>query len=170
MESDSNNDIWIADLIEGGATGAHGVVYHNFASMSVKNEILFDHYTNTDDIYNLAESYYLALPRLSWQSVIIGDPKTSIIIDNTLSYGNPELTKQVKIFPNPSHGLFVVESNDLEVQQINVLNQLGQLVFNISPAIGSRSTPIDLNAHATGIYYVVLVTEEGSVVEKIMVE
>jgi len=169
-QDNTNNDIWIADLIEGGATGAHGVTYYIYASQSVQNETLFDYYTNTDDIFNLAESYYLALPRLSWQSVIVGDPKSSIIIDNTLSFGNPELVEQLRIFPNPNNGSFLVETNDLAVKQIKVINQLGQLIHSLTPETGRKSTPIDIEGQAAGIYYVVILSDEGRVVEKIVVE
>ena len=39
-------------------------------------EVLFPRYTQG---FNLAESYYMASAGLSWQDVIIGDPKTSIV-------------------------------------------------------------------------------------------
>ena len=66
----------IADLIEEGITGAKGYVYEPFADSMADVGVLFDRYTNN---YNLAESFYIASPYLSWMDVVVGDPKTSII-------------------------------------------------------------------------------------------
>lgn len=60
-----------ADLIHQGATGASGNTYEPYLHMCVRPDYLFPAYYQGR---NLAESYYIALPGLSWQSVIVGDP------------------------------------------------------------------------------------------------
>jgi uncharacterized protein (TIGR03790 family) len=59
------------DLIRAGITGVAGYVAEPFLDSSVRPEILFPAYLGG---YSLAEAFYLALPALSWQSVVIGDP------------------------------------------------------------------------------------------------
>ena len=59
------------DLIHDGATGASGYVAEPYLESTERPQILFPAYASG---FNLAESYYLALPHLSWQSVILGDP------------------------------------------------------------------------------------------------
>ena len=61
----------IADLIREGATGVAGYVAEPYVQSIVRPDILFSAYLAG---FNVVESFYLALPHLSWQSVIIGDP------------------------------------------------------------------------------------------------
>lgn len=60
-----------ADYIEEGATGASGHVSEPFLHYCPRPEILIPEYLKGR---NLAESYYLAIPGLSWQNIVIGDP------------------------------------------------------------------------------------------------
>lgn len=64
-------DTLIGDLIREGATGVAGSVSDPFLQSAVRPWILFPAYVNG---FNLAESFYLAMPHLSWKSVIVGDP------------------------------------------------------------------------------------------------
>jgi len=61
----------VADLIHQGATGASGNTYEPFLGFCVRPDYLFPAYYQGR---TLAESYYIALPALSWQGVILGDP------------------------------------------------------------------------------------------------
>lgn len=64
-----------ADYIHEGATGASGNVYEPFLSGCVRPEYLLPAYAHGR---NLAESYYLGMPFLSWQGVVLGDPLCSL--------------------------------------------------------------------------------------------
>ncbi len=64
----------IADYIHEGVTGAAGNVYEPYLDACVRPQILFPAYTKG---LNLAESFYAAIPYLSWQTVVIGDPLTA---------------------------------------------------------------------------------------------
>ncbi len=59
------------DLIREGVTGAAGNVSEPYLQSVVRPQILFPAYLSG---FNLAESFYLSLPHLSWQAVVIGDP------------------------------------------------------------------------------------------------
>lgn len=61
----------LADTLHEGVTGAAGYVYEPYLSGCVRPQILFPAYVQG---LNLAESFYLAMPFLSWQNVVIGDP------------------------------------------------------------------------------------------------
>jgi uncharacterized protein (TIGR03790 family) len=61
----------IGDLIRDGVTGVAGNVSEPYLESAVRPQILFTAYLKG---FNLAESFYLALPSLGWQSVIVGDP------------------------------------------------------------------------------------------------
>ncbi|MBE0643118.1 MAG: TIGR03790 family protein [Bacteroidetes bacterium] len=68
----------IADLIAEGCTGASGYVFEPYTVALTWVNYLADRYTSG---YNLAESYYMSNPTISWMAVIVGDPKTSIITE-----------------------------------------------------------------------------------------
>jgi uncharacterized protein (TIGR03790 family) len=59
------------DLVRAGVTGVAGYVAEPYLDSSVRPEILFPAYVGG---LSLAEAFYLALPALSWQSVVVGDP------------------------------------------------------------------------------------------------
>jgi len=61
----------VADYIHEGVTGASGHVYEPFLQFTPRPNILLPAYYQGR---NLAESYYLAIPLLSWMNIVIGDP------------------------------------------------------------------------------------------------
>ncbi len=64
-----------ADYIHEGATGGSGHVYEPYLAMNPRPDILIPAYYRGR---NLAESYYLSIPRLSWQNIVVGDPLCSL--------------------------------------------------------------------------------------------
>jgi len=60
-----------ADYIHEGATGASGHVYEPFLNGTPRPDYLIPAYLSGR---NLAESYYLSIPALSWQNIVVGDP------------------------------------------------------------------------------------------------
>jgi uncharacterized protein (TIGR03790 family) len=60
-----------ADLLEEGATGASGHVYEPYLEATPRPEYLFPAYLEGR---NLAESFYLAIPYVSWMNIVVGDP------------------------------------------------------------------------------------------------
>lgn len=59
------------DLLEEGASGVAGHVAEPFLDAAIRPQILFPAYFRG---FNLAESFYLANPFLSWQTFFVGDP------------------------------------------------------------------------------------------------
>jgi uncharacterized protein (TIGR03790 family) len=64
-----------ADYIHEGATGASGHVYEPYLQFTPRPDILLPAYYHGR---NLAESYYLAIPALSWMNIVVGDPLCSL--------------------------------------------------------------------------------------------
>lgn len=69
------------DLIREGATGVSGHVAEPYLDATIRPQILFPAYASG---LNLAESFYLAMPYLSWQNVVIGDPLCAPFRSNNL--------------------------------------------------------------------------------------
>jgi uncharacterized protein (TIGR03790 family) len=61
----------IGDLIREGVTGVSGHVAEPFLEATAKPDILFPAYLTG---FNLVEAFYLSMPYLSWQNIVIGDP------------------------------------------------------------------------------------------------
>lgn len=61
-----------ADLIHEGVTGASGHVYEPYLGFTPRPHYLFEAYVLRGR--NLAESFYAALPALSWMNIVVGDP------------------------------------------------------------------------------------------------
>jgi uncharacterized protein (TIGR03790 family) len=59
------------DLIRDGITGVAAHVSEPFLDATIRPQILFPAYLAG---FDLAESFYLAMPFLSWQTIVIGDP------------------------------------------------------------------------------------------------
>ncbi len=60
-----------ADEIHEGVTGITGHVYEPYLGFNPRPDILIPAYLSGR---NLAESFYLSIPAISWQNVLIGDP------------------------------------------------------------------------------------------------
>jgi uncharacterized protein (TIGR03790 family) len=79
MKDPSNRSTWfggapqslIGDLIREGVTGVAGNVAEPFLRGVVRPNVLFPAYLAG---FNLAESFYLSTPYLSWQTIVVGDP------------------------------------------------------------------------------------------------
>jgi len=61
----------VGDLIREGATGVAGQVSEPYLESAVRPDVLFPAYLSG---FNLIESFYLAIPHLSWQTIVVGDP------------------------------------------------------------------------------------------------
>lgn len=70
------------DLIREGVTGIAAYVAEPFLEATVRPNILFPAYLSG---FNLIESYYLAMPYLSWQTVVVGDPLCAPFRKSSLS-------------------------------------------------------------------------------------
>ncbi len=88
---------WLSgDMIRQGATGVAGHVADPFLDGALRPQPLFSAYLNG---FNLAESFYLALPDLGWRAVIVGDPLAA-------PFNRPGVPLDIASpTPNPATGL-----------------------------------------------------------------
>ena len=79
---------------------------------------------------------------------------------------------RVNIAPNPSNGWFQVQSSELRIQSLEIYNPLGEKIYlsKIFPiTIGATTTEIDLNKQPNGVYFVHILSQEGTSVKKIVI-
>lgn len=78
------------------------------------------------------------------------------------------LDNNLTIFPNPTNGLFNLKINTFENTQIKVYNVLGECIYqNIST---SSNFQIDLSSQTSGVYFIQLHTEQGTINKKIIIQ
>jgi uncharacterized protein (TIGR03790 family) len=68
------------DLIRDGITGVAGHVAEPMLGHTIRPDILFPAYVAG---FSLAEAFYLAMPSLSWMTVVVGDPLCAPFADQT---------------------------------------------------------------------------------------
>jgi len=77
----------LGDLIREGITGAAGHVAEPYLDGVVRPELLFSAYLGG---FNLVEAFYLAIPHLSWQTIVVGDPLCAPFRKRQLTRGDLE--------------------------------------------------------------------------------
>lgn len=102
-------------------------------------------------------------------SCITGDPFPSPTNCNisAISNINNNYSLDIKIFPNPSSGIIRIEAN--EMKQIEIINISGNIVKTIN--INNLDIQnIDINNQAKGIYFLKVITANGTISKKIIIE
>lgn len=144
-----NNDFLLGNLLAQGCTGAHGNVDCIYFSQILNTSVLMSRYLDQNEHFNLAESFYMAQCCLSWQGVVVGDPKSSVIVDNvaSLEQWNQD---QSNIFPNPSSGELHIQTNE-EISSISIFDLKGALVKSLAD-LNSTSESLNLSELQAGLY------------------
>ena len=80
------------------------------------------------------------------------------------------LNSSIGLFPNPTNGLVNLNINDVQGKwNVTVYNVLGEVVENIYQS-SERSIKIDLSDASTGVYFVNVSTEVGSITKKVVLK
>lgn len=98
---------------------------------------------------------------------MIGDPKTSIVIDNGSEVDILEKDYQIKVCPNPTDGRFLLTQKRLEVKEVRIFNAIGQQI--IANRNELESYAFDLSTQANGVYLVQVETNKGWFSEKVII-
>ncbi|MBL7909868.1 MAG: T9SS type A sorting domain-containing protein [Bacteroidia bacterium] len=97
-------------------------------------------------------------------SIITQNVSTCTGIEKNSIYGN----ETISIYPNPTSNNITI-SGVQNVTKIELINSIGQIVFTEN-SVNATNSVIDLNQLPTGIYFVQLQTEQGSITKKIIKE
>jgi len=163
--SNTSNQLLLGNLIAEGCTGAHGVVNCNYFGLIFRSDVFFQRYLDQTDNYNLAESFYMAEPRMSWQAVVIGDPKASVVVDNLAEIDDPE-ELDLRLYPNPTNGIIHIASDEI-ISSIQVYGTNGALVKSIE-SIANSTVNVDINDLNPGMYLVNIACGDRVKVERVV--
>lgn len=120
---------------------------------------------------NLAISNHICYWEI-WNSDIIDGSFDTLFTDaacSPLDDSQISTKNLFKVFPNPSNGIFTIESA-LEIQEIELVNTLGQTILNVA-AIQSETFLLDIQNFKEGIYLLKVSTNENKLFyEKLILE
>lgn len=96
---------------------------------------------------------------------------TTITTLSTTVLGINELiTAEIRIYPNPSKGLFTIENPDLNIRKLKILNILGQIILEENDIINEKYI-FDISNHAKGVYFIELSGHSSnSITKKLILE
>jgi len=101
----------------------------------------------------------------------------SNVADNIVFVGYDEIYRDninLNIYPNPNKGNFVIDIRTIQNDKVNikVLNILGVIVYKENNIYidGQYQTYVNQNTFNSGIYFVVVQSESGSMIKKVIVQ
>lgn len=125
---------------------------------------------NTDS----REKVFVSTDQESWNASlqdkgsIMMRPRFKQDVDpNILSAREPEFLYPVRIYPNPSEGLLVVES---QAQMLQVYNTRGQLLHSLKQSPDEHRKEIDLRNLPAGLYLIKMIFKDASVSKKVLIK
>lgn len=86
--------------------------------------------------------------------------------NETLNTNEFSISNTVKVYPNPSEGIFTIALN--EDAQVEVYNLLGKLVYESKAQAGKVT--VDISNYQAGLYLLNVTSENGSITKKIIKE
>jgi hypothetical protein len=107
--------------------------------------------------YNQSTLFYASM-----DSVIIPAPDGIQTIDNS--------KKSFTLYPNPTSGRFILQTDAKHIRQINVYSVLGERVFAMTNPSQQASIPIQLPSLPDGLYILKASNDEGDFTQSFLVQ
>jgi len=92
---------------------------------------------------------------------------------NQISVDEDFMNGTLKIYPNPTRGLFNVEFATASAAdaEISIVNMVGQVISTeVVTVNGLYNNQFDLSNESAGVYFIKFTTEDGVLTERITVE
>lgn len=97
------------------------------------------------------------------QGVYIDD--ISLTGDATTGVNDINLANKISIYPNPTNGVFTIESENM--QSIEITSISGEIIKTIKQN-KSNKVDVDLKAYSAGVYFVKITTDKGNATKKLI--
>jgi zinc-dependent metalloproteinase lipoprotein len=99
----------------------------------------------------------------------VGSVERAVVLDDPLSI-NEELSREIRLYPNPANGQFTVDLKNIQVRSASVelYNVLGQQVI---PATDVKNNEISISTKQTpkGVYVLKIHTDKGVAVKRLII-
>lgn len=97
-----------------------------------------------------------------------GDLTISLIGKATMATGLATLNQsKIQVYPNPTKGRFVLKSEGASIKFVTIQNSFGEVI--LSQKVSNESFEADLTTQSKGLYFIAIETDEGIIVNKVIV-
>ncbi len=135
--------------------------------LSCSEAYAYQWYFNGNLIADATNQTYLITENGTYQAEVIAENGCSSMSEEVVFAGLNDFTSvaenDISIFPNPSDGKFMIESNNINFE-FYVVNIAGETIF-----AGKNNTEVDLSSLDNGMYYVNFVSNEKIITRKIII-
>lgn len=121
-------------------------------------------------VYSLNRTYQITMDGYDDNSGMINVDENKVVDILMVPTGIDEVEEQnVKIYPNPSSGQFIVEINDINnnLFTIRIFNIIGSIVY--AEEVSGHSyirEQIDISQYAKGMYFISIESKDGMIISK----
>ncbi len=157
LQADNNSGVPTFPLLDACATIYPGAMFYNYMDYCDDN-------TLTMFTVGQASRMDAALfgPRLPLQSSI-GCQQT------TLGMNESGFANSIKLFPNPSTGIFTIQLNEKLINsELKVTNSIGQVV--LAKQLSKNSEEFNLSEFSNGVYFLIITSPLGVVSKKLVLD
>lgn len=125
-------------------------------SVNIKSKI------NDDGLPEVNETIIWVIRDNPWGTLIGSDSVhvITLIDDETNSIDQVGLGKSVKLYPNPANGLFNLQTSDLVIMKVEIVDLNGRVV-KVVDDINDLNASIEIDGLSKGIYHVNITTDKG---------
>jgi hypothetical protein len=103
---------------------------------------------------------------------LIGQVKVAVVLstENPSTFVNIEnvALSEAVVFPNPSHGVFAINTGNVDASSVSVVDLTGRVVFATTNA--SNQIQVDLSHELPGLYFVHILRGGITTVEKVILK
>ncbi len=95
----------------------------------------------------------------------------NVLVSNNVGIEDNKLESNIQIIPNPSSGLFSISTEENKISSVKIRNIQGQIIMILGEnnQLKSNNVLIDLTKEPKGIYFVEVIANNSSNIEKIVV-
>ena len=167
---------------------AHAMINGTFVSQTRETSLIDGNvsFKHTPEHFGLGDAEQVDRLTIRWPSGHVdhysdvpANQFYSALEDSALidQYGNSMLTTSleineeplIKIYKNPTTGIFYIELNDNRACTISIANNLGQIIYTKKlQGLKSNNYQIDLSAFEDGVYFASLLNEDFKVIKRII--
>lgn len=72
------------------------------------------------------------------------------------------------VYPNPSSSLVTISGNNMPIRKVGIIDINGRAIRTEIPSIASNEMTLDISSLNTGVYFLVIDTEQGNAVKKLV--
>ena len=126
--------------------------------------------------FNVDVSQYAGQANVHFKFSYISALGGYIYLDDVVVNNNPASAKnvaiaqqQIKVYPNPANGYVNIASVSEEINQVQILNVLGQVMYDVKDIAANNKT-IDIHNLPKGAYWIKVLTNEQEFTDKIIVQ